>query len=173
MGKGDEGMTPEPCRYCTRPAVNGMCTFHILLNSGAPLEYCNEIADSRIFQFSRCPHCNSRVPRTEFCETCYDSPHPAILMDVAEGTHGALCPYCLSPKTWQGRTIQGFTPSDCLVCVRGYKQDGTPAHHTPEQLAAWVRDVQDSQEKSRANVDKSTKCRAPTLFAESEQPIIS
>lgn len=173
MGKGDEGMTPEPCRYCTRPAVNGMCTFHILLNSGAPLEYCNEIADSRIFQFYRCPHCNSRVPRTEFCETCYDSPHPAILMDVAEGTHGALCPYCLSPKTWQGRTIQGFTPSDCLVCVRGYKQDGTPAHHTPEQLAAWVRDVQDSQEKSRANVDKSTKCRAPTLFAESEQPIIS
>ena len=173
MGKGDEGMTPEPCRYCTRPAVNGMCTFHILLNSGAPLEYCNEIADSRIFQFYRCPHCNSRVPRTEFCETCYDSPHPAILMDVAEGTHGALCPYCLSPKTWQGRTIQGFTPSDCLVCVRGYKQDGTTAHHTPEQLAAWVRDVQDSQEKSRANVDKSTKCRAPTLFAESEQPIIS
>ena len=166
-------MTPKPCRYCTRPAVNGMCAFHILLNSGAPLEYCNEIADSRIFQFYRCPHCNSRVPRTEFCETCYDSPHPAILMDVAEGTRGGLCPFCLSPKTRRGRTIRGFAPSDCLVCVRGYKQDGTPAPHTPEQLAAWVRDVQDSQEKSRANVDKSTKCRAPTLFAESEQPIIS
>lgn len=140
-------MTLEPCRYCTRPAVYGMCTFHIMLNSGALLEYCNEIADSRIFQFYRCPHCDSRVPRTEFCASCYDSPYPADLMDVAERTRGGLCPFCLSPKTRRGRTIRGFTPSDCLVCMRGYQLDEASAHHTPEQLAAWVRDVQDSQEK--------------------------
>ena len=140
-------MTLEPCRYCTRPAVNGMCTFHIMLNSGARLEYCNEIADSRIFQFYRCPHCDNWVLRSEFCLSCYDSPYPADLMATAERTRGGLCPSCLSPKTRRGRTIRGFTPSDCLVCMRGYQLDEAPAHHTPEQLAAWVRDVQDSQEK--------------------------
>ena len=140
-------MTPEPCRYCTRPAVYGMCTFHIMLNSGASLEYCNEIAGDGFFPFYRCPHCDSLIPRSEFCSSCYDSPHPSSLMDVAERTRGGLCPYCLSPKTRRGRTIQGFAPSDCLVCVGDHKQDGVPTHHTPEQLAAWVRGAQDSQEK--------------------------
>ena len=132
-------MTPEPCRYCTRPAVYGMCTFHIMLNSGARLEYCNEIADSRIFQFYRCPHCDSRVLRSEFCSSCYDSPYPADLMVIAEGTLGGLCPFCLSPKTRRGRTIQWFAPSDCLVCMRGYQLDEAPTHPTPEQLAHWVK----------------------------------
>ena len=140
-------MTPEPCRYCTRPAVYGMCTFHIMLNSGASLEYCTEIARDGFFLFYRCPHCDSLIPRSEFCSSCYDSPYPSSLMGVAERTRGGLCPYCLSPKTKWGRMIRKFVPSDCLVCVGDHKQDEVPTHHTPEQLAAWVRDVQDSQEK--------------------------
>ena len=137
-------MTPELCRYCTRPAVYGMCTFHIMLNSGAPLEYCHEVADSLTINFYRCPHCNGLIPRTEFCSSCYDSPYPSSLMDAAERTHGGLCPYCLSPKTKWGRMIRKFVPSDCLVCVQNYQRDRVPTFHTPEQLAAWVRDVQDS-----------------------------
>ena len=112
------------------------------------MEYCNEIADNEFFLFYRCPHCDSRlIPRSEFCSSCYDSPYPSSLMDVAERTRGGLCPYCLSPKTKWGRMIRKFVPSDCLVCVQHYQRDRVPTHHTPEQLAAWVRDVQDSQEK--------------------------
>ena len=132
-------MTPEPCRYCTRPAVYGMCTFHIMLNSGASLEYCNKIAGSEFFLSYQCPHCYSLIPRSEFCSSCYDLPYPSSLMDVAERTRGRLCPFCLSPKTRRGRTIQWFAPSDCPVCVQNYQRDRVPTHHTPEQLAAWAQ----------------------------------
>ena len=140
-------MKSKPCRYCTGPAIYGMCTFHIMLNSGAPLEYCHEVADSLTIHFYRCPHCDRLVSRHEFCGTCYDSVYAETLMSTAEETVGGLCPYCLSPKTKWGRMIRKFVPSDCLVCVQNYQRDRVPTHHTPEQLAAWVRDVQDSQEK--------------------------
>ena len=111
------------------------------------MEYCNKIAGSEFFLSYRCPHCDSLIPRSEFCSSCYDSVYAETLMSTAEETVGGLCPYCLSPKTKWGRMIRNFVPSDCLVCVQNYQRDRVPTFHTPEQLAAWAQAALDSQEK--------------------------
>ena len=123
------------CVNCRRVAPS-LCTYHIMDLSGCDLDEAEEVSRSTR-EWYHCPHCGNSVLNTKFCKVCYSLSNPASLMQWLVDAPRWRCEDCGAPKIID--TTQDMNMSPCGRCLRRGFTVMTPL--TPEQLAAWVKEV--------------------------------
>lgn len=123
------------CANCRRVAPS-LCTYHIMDLSGCDMDGV-EMVPEDVFTNYCCPHCDITVLGTEFCGACYSYSYPAYLMAWIDKAPRWRCEDCGAPKIVD-HTRDSYM-GDCGRCLRrGFT---VVAPLTPEQLAAWVKEV--------------------------------
>lgn len=123
------------CVNCRRVAPS-LCTYHIMDLSGCDMDKMERVPEG-VLGVYYCPHCGNSVLNTKFCKVCYSYSNPASLMQWLVDAPRWRCEDCGAPKIID--TTQDMNMGPCGRCLRRGFTIMTPL--TPEQLAAWVKEV--------------------------------
>ena len=123
------------CVNCRRVAPS-LCTYHIMDLSGCDMDKVEMVPEPPL-PWYYCPHCGNTVPNTMFCKACYSYSHPPYLMQWLVNAPRWRCEDCGAPKIID--TTQDMNMGPCGRCLHRWFTVVAPL--TPEQLAAWVKEV--------------------------------
>ena len=121
------------CVNCRRVAPS-LCTYHIMDLSGCDLDKMKGVPEGALVVYY-CPHCGNTVLSTKFCDACYNLSNPASLLQWLVDVPQWRCEDCGAPRIIENYVSVG----PCGRCLRREFTIMTPL--TPEQLAAWVKEV--------------------------------
>ena len=123
-------MSEEMCLYCGDPTTQQMCYPCISYLSGQP-----PTTDTFAFDTYQCL-CGKYCHKSVFCSDCFPRKEPKELLYFLMLNPEWVCGDCRRPL--RRRPVSWFRPQwPCRACLGAARTEPL----TPEQLAAWVKEV--------------------------------